>query len=137
MKLEHCKGTKMSGPDFWKKNLWESHMGEKPHFGVSLNFFVYIFASSHSNVLKFHICDKFNKSSPGCLVGTRPLFWDFVVFWHFWCFSHYVSSDAVIWTTWNLDRMYSIYSYLLYLNYASFFLFNNNFRPKIIFWLLR
>ena len=34
------------------------------------------------------------------------------MFQRFWCLSSHVSSDAVIATTGNLDRMYPIYSYL-------------------------
>ena len=32
MKLGHYKGTKVTEPDFWKKNLGGSQMGENPHF---------------------------------------------------------------------------------------------------------
>ena len=32
MKLVHHKGTKVTEPDFWKKILGGSQMGETPHF---------------------------------------------------------------------------------------------------------
>ena len=47
MKLGHHKGTKVTEPDFWKKNLGGSQVGEKTILGVFLMFFVHISASSH------------------------------------------------------------------------------------------
>ena len=38
--LEDHNGTKVAEPDFWKKNLRGSQMGEKPHFGSIFDVFV-------------------------------------------------------------------------------------------------
>ena len=97
----------------------------KPHFGVFLRFLAHIFASSHLNVLNFtyvigstlsttsrktFVLEKF---ASGCILGTRNLFLRLSHFFRiFIVFTHNVSSDAVIWATWNLDSMYSIYNYL-------------------------
>ena len=41
------------------------------------------------------------KSDPACVPVTRPLF-----------NTDYDSSDAAVWRTWNLDRMYFKYGHL-------------------------
>ena len=48
------------------------------------------------------------KSGSGCIAGARPLFW--IQFRQFW--RVFTSIDTVIWTTRNLDSMYSRYTYL-------------------------
>ena len=47
MMLGHHKGTKVTEPDFWKKILGVSQMGEKPHFGGIFDVFCHISASSY------------------------------------------------------------------------------------------
>ena len=110
-------GYKRDRAWFLKKNLGVT-FGGKTHFGNIFYFFPHIFASSHQNVLKFHIFDMLNiiyhlakrvwpgKSGSGCIVGTRlPFLRLHRFFGNFGVFSHYVS-DAVIWRTWSLVRVY-------------------------------
>ena len=60
-------------------------------------------------------------SGLGCTVVARPLFWDFVVFLTFLCDTALWQSVAVVWKTWNLDRMCARYSYLkLKKNFSKF-----------------
>ena len=104
MKLGHHKGTKVTEPDFRKgvpnreKNLGEIFwcflsISQHPVIETFWNF-IYIISSTLSKTSrKQHVQEK---SGSGCSV----------IFRYFCVFSHYVSSDAVVWTTWNLDRMY-------------------------------
>ena len=71
------------------------------------------------------------KSGSGCTVMARPLFRDLVVFWLFLCDTTLWQSDAVVWTTWNLVRMYRRYSYLKLKKKISNFFSKNFFNfPK-------
>ena len=102
IKLGHHKGTKVTEPDIWKKSWGVTNGGKTPFSGHFWCFFPYLCIQSSSKLL-----------CPGkiwFLLYSRD---QTPIFESFWCFSHYVCSDAVIWRTWNLDRMYSVYSYLI------------------------
>ena len=47
IKLGHHKGTKVTEPDFWKKNLGGHKLGKSPILGAFLMFFVHISSSIH------------------------------------------------------------------------------------------
>ena len=81
-------------------------------------FWIFTFkqSSTLSNTLwKLHI---WGKSDFGCLLVTRPLFVRLNHFFHHILkVIHYGNSDTAVWTTENLDRMYSRYSYWKMQNY--------------------
>ena len=68
-------------------------------------FFLFVFVQKSFLTKIFSLFTEINLTT---IVYLSCLWLTF--FRHFWCFSHYVCSDAVIWTTWNWDRIYSIYS---------------------------
>ena len=88
------------------------------------------------------------KSGLGCTVVARLLFWDLIIFLTFLCDTTLWQSDAVVWTTWNVDRMCTRYSYLklkerFSKNFSNFFqkilfanfAFSNLFLKKSVFFL--
>ena len=123
MKLGHHKDTKVTETNFWQKILGGHKRGKKPPWGEFLIFLpislhpvieffwnsIYVTSSTLSKTMRK--LRAWGKSGSCCIVGVRLLFLRHI-FGHFRCFSHYVSGDAVIWTTWTLDWMYYIYSYL-------------------------
>ena len=91
-------------------------MGENPIFGSFLIFFAHISASNFHKRNKLNIIYHLPKTAcPGIVCFcrySRDQTHIFEFFGIFGVLSHYVSNDALIWTAWKVDRMYSIYSYL-------------------------
>ena len=105
--IDKSWGHKWGKNPFWGHFSWFLPISLHPVTKTFL-YFIYILSLTLSNISR-RLPDVQEKSGSGCIVGTRFLSFRLSVFLMYF---HIMSVDAVVSTTWNLARMYSMSTYL-------------------------